>query len=130
MWQQPDYRERTTQLILRGMHKKPNAPEKKVMDILNRHFPGEWKYTGDGSLVIGGYNPDFANANGKKQLIECFGTYWHSPKANADWHHSELGRIMAYNSLGFRCLVLWEHDINSKSEEELVNEIRAFTRRK
>lgn len=128
MWQRPDYRENKVLAWSRAQHKKPNLPETRLLEIIGRYFPNEWKYTGDGSLVIGGYIPDFTNCNGRKELIEVFGDYWHK-RQNIPWHQTELGRIGAYNSLGFRCLVIWEHELKTLPEEEIVEKIRRFTQR-
>ena len=128
MWQRPHYRENKVLAWSRAQHKKPNEPETSLLEILNRHFSNEWKYTGDGSLVIGGYIPDFANCNGRKELIEVFGDYWHN-RPKTPWHQTELGRIGAYNSLGFRCLVIWEHELKTLPEQEIVEKIRTFTQR-
>lgn len=108
-------------------HIQPNKPERKIMDILTNNFPGEWKYTGDGSHTIGSFPVDFTNINGKKAVIELFGDYWHN-RANMKWHQSELGRIMVCNSLGFRCLVIWEHEL--KEEKQVIDKIKQFSRGK
>ncbi|MBA7591215.1 hypothetical protein ES708_33367 [subsurface metagenome] len=95
------------QIVARGV--KPSRIELKLEDILNRNFPNQYEYTGDGKLIINGMVPDFCNKDGKKDLIELYGDYWHSPEVTQDnWRRTELGRIMAYNSLGYHCLVIWE----------------------
>ena len=128
LWEDPDFRERQLKKLRAAMCLRPTSPEKKLIEILERHkLPFE--YVGDGRVILQGYSPDFINVDGRKQIIEVFGDYWHN-RAHIPWHQTELGRIMAYNSLGFDCLILWEHDINSKSEEELVDEIKAFARRR
>jgi len=112
-----------------GQHRKPTTPERKLGKILSDNFPGEWKYTGDGSLTVGDYWPDFTNCDGKKNIIELFGNYWHSDeKIKGDWRRSELGKIMTYNSFGFRCLVIWEHQLTELPEETIVNMISKFNK--
>jgi very-short-patch-repair endonuclease len=108
--------------------KGPNKIEGKILDlILNNSL--NFKYNGNGELgvVLGGMIPDFVNVNGKKQVIEVFGDYYHGT-LERKWRQSELGRIMAYNSLGYKCLILWEHDINNKKPEELVSVLSNFTK--
>jgi len=129
-WQDPEWRQRVVEAALRGNSRKPNKPELKLQAILDKYFPNEWQYTGDGYHTIGGFAPDFTNCNGKKQLIELFGDYWHSPRANPDWHQTELGRIMAYNSLGYKCLILWEYELKTLGEEEITEKVETFFRRK
>lgn len=115
------------QIAARGV--KPNRIELKLEDILNRNFPKQYLYTGDGRLIINGMIPDFCNKDGKKHLIEVYGDYWHSPELTQDdWRRTELGRIMAYNSLGYRCLVIWEHELNQLSEGQIVKKIKTFTK--
>jgi len=120
-WRDPQY----TIMMMKQMHIRPTRPERKLEDILNRHFPRQYKYTGDGKLVIHGMRPDFANCNGKKLVIELFGDYWHSKKViGEDWRRSELGKIMAYNNLGYRCLVIWEHEL--QDEQKVIHRIQLF----
>jgi len=106
---------------------RPNKFESKILHLIKVACPNEYKYTGDASLIINGLNPDFANVNGKKKLIEAFGDYFHN--ANDNWRRSELGRIMAYNSLGFDCLVIWEHDLRNKTDDELIKQIQLFNKK-
>ena len=48
---------------------RPTVLEMRMMKIIEKHsLP--YVYTGDGSFIIGGKNPDFVNINGKKVCIE------------------------------------------------------------
>ena len=118
------------QMMANGARKTPTIPEQKIIDIVSKHFP-DFKYNGNGELavVLGGMIPDFINTNGRKQVIEVFGDYYHG-KICKNWKNSELGKRMAYNSLGFRCLVLWEHEIKSRTDDELIGIIGKFSRRR
>ena len=122
----PDLRERNRKHLEKARaqsNRRPNKPETHLQQVLDAEYPHQWQYTGDGKLIIGGYNPDFANCNGKKLLIELFGDYWHTKKADK-WSDTELGRVMAFNSLGFRCLVIWEHELGHR--EQVVEKINHF----
>lgn len=110
--------------VMSGRKIKPNKIERQLEDILNRNFPNTYKYTGDGSLVVNGIIPDFANCNGRKEVIELFGDYWHL--GNVRWNYTELGRVMAYNALGFKCFVIWQHELRELTEEEIVDRISTF----
>ncbi len=56
---------------------KPNIPEKNLIEILQKYnLP--YKYTGNGTFLIDGINPDFVNCNGHKICIEVWGDYWHN----------------------------------------------------
>lgn len=111
-------------------HKHPNKWEKIAIELLNKACPGEYKFVGDGSLIINGFNPDFTNINGKKKVIEVFGEYWHKGRGIRRWHQTELGRIMVYNSMGYDCLILWDMDLEKKTEAELLAIIRAFNKKR
>jgi len=103
---------------------KPNKAELKLQKILNQYFPNEWKFVGDGQVIIGGLCPDFININNKKLLIELYGSYWHSDEQLRNWKSTELGRIMYYNSYGFKCIVIWEKELRDK--ENLVGKIKSL----
>lgn len=117
----PEYRERAIKVMRLGLHLKPNKPELKLLSILNKHFPGEWAYVGDGQLIIGGRNPDFTNINGKKQLIELFGSYWHDIFDVAE-------RTEHFRSYGFQSLIIWEDELNN--EVKVVKKIKQLLRKR
>jgi len=60
----------------KAFSRKPSSFEIKLKQILNKLQPKEWKYTGDGSFLIGYKNPDFINVNGKKTCIEVYHDYF------------------------------------------------------
>lgn len=109
-YQDPEYASK--KLEAQGI--KPNKAEVYLQDILNKHFPGEWEYVGDGQLIIGGKCPDFANVNGKKELIELYGRFYH--KVN-----EAESRIAHFKKYGFRCIVVWEEEL--KNELPLIQHI-------
>lgn len=114
--------------IIRSNKLKPNKAELRLQTILDTHFPNKWKFVGDGQFIVGGLCPDFLNINSKKQLIELYGSYWHSEKRLRNWKSTELGRVMHYNSYGFKCLIIWESEL--KAEAQLVEKIRTGFRQK
>lgn len=123
LWQDPEF----VAKMMASRGKKPTKPEKQLIDICGKHFP-QFEYNGDFRLgiLLGGLIPDFPNINGKKELLEIYGDYWHSPEMiGDDWKRSELGKVMVYNSLGWRCLVIWEHEL--KDEAKVIAKIKAFT---
>ncbi len=126
-WANPDYISRVRPLIIKGNYSKPTKPEKRLLDIIQRYnLP--FKYTGDGSFSICGFHPDFVNCNGKKTVIEVFGDYWHGEGAR-NWKETELGRIMAFNSFGFRCIIIWENELKIKTDKEIIMRISNGQRR-
>lgn len=86
--------------------RKPNRKEKYLSSLLQEIFPNEWKYVGNGKLVINGKIPDFVNVNGKKQIIELYGEYWHK---GADTHTREK----LFAEFGYETLIIWEHELNN-----------------
>jgi len=103
---------------LKAVCQKPTTPERKLMGILRKHrLP--YRYVGDGSVIIGGRNPDFINTNGVKQVIEVFGFYFHSPLINShvDWKRTYTQTIKHYREHGFNCLIFWDDEL---ANEQLV----------
>lgn len=102
---------------MKARNLKPNKSEIRLQELLDKHFPNEWKFVGDGQLIIGGKCPDFANINGKKSLIELFGLYWHK-------NENPQVRIDHYREYGYRCMVIWENELNDR--EQLMQKIGDF----
>ncbi len=125
----PEYRAKMARLA--AIHNSkiilPTKAELKLYAILDKYFPSEWEYTGDGKVIIDNMIPDFFNKNGRKAVIELFGDYWHSQIKATTWRKTELGRMMAFNSLGIKCLVIWEHEL--KDEQAVVAKVKQFMKR-
>jgi len=96
------------------LYQKENMVEKKVDSYLNKNFPNQWKFVGDGQVWIARKNPDFLNINGEKKIIEVFGNYWHRNDDGQD-------RIKHFKKYGFETLILWESEINSNIYKEKLN---------
>lgn len=104
--------------------------EIKVQNVLNRLGISFEKH-----LNIGNRNYDIVIQ--PNIIIECQGDYWHAnPKiynetdviyngytAKDVWERDEYKRILAIKH-GFIVITLWESDINSKSEENLINFVK------
>jgi hypothetical protein len=99
------------------MRIRPTSLEKNLMALLDRWFPGEWMYVGDGRVAIGYKIPDFMNCNGKKALIEAFGEYWHEPK-------DEGIRQEHFSKYGFSTLVVWGKELGN--EKRLKGKLQRF----
>lgn len=111
LWQSPEYVAKQ----MRANNVRPNKAELLLGGILDRNFPKEWKYVGDGQLIIGGRCPDFTNVNGQKRVIELFGTHWHPifDIANRKEHYKEYGFEMA---------IIWEDELDD--EQRLVRVLK------
>ena len=103
-WRDPVKRESLIKAILCGLQIKPNKAEILLGSILTSVAPDEFRYVGDGQLIVAGLCPDFVNVNGRKEVIEMFGDYWHRGENPED-------RVSAFSKYGYRTLVIWEHEL-------------------
>lgn len=123
LWSNRDYAIRNRQ----GCNIKPNKPEKALSYIIRKVSPHKFKYNGDGRLgvALAGRIPDFVNVNGKKQVIELFGEYWHGEKRTQRTKEQETERLIShYKKLGYSCLIIWEFDL--KNKDNVKNIIKEF----
>ena len=90
-------------------------------NLIQKTFPKEWKYVGDGKVIIDCLNPDFINCNGKKLVIELFGDYWHS---NEIAHITEEERKKRFMKYGFDMLVIWESELTNLTD--VLGKIKNF----
>ena len=95
----------------------PNKLELQFIDILNQLYLGEYKYVGDGQVIIAGKCPDFINVNGQKKIIELFGDYWHR-------NDDPLDRIDIFKPYGYNALVVWESEL--RNSKRVKNKLRLF----
>lgn len=98
----------------------PNKKEIQLTDLLDNLYPGEWRFVGDGQVVMGGKCPDFINVNGQKKIIELFGDYWHRGENPQD-------RVDLFSPFGFETLVIWEREL--KNMESVKSKIQDFHER-
>lgn len=122
-WQDPIWRERQIAAWLKAQRVRPTAPECRTQEVLDRHFPGEWKYTGDFNMWIGGKNPDFIALNGRKAVLEVFGDWWHNEEhTGIPRERAVSDRIAHFANYGFRCLVLWASEL--ANEDSVISRVR------
>jgi very-short-patch-repair endonuclease len=112
-----EYRNRVIEAQRKGMVIRPNKPEKILSVLLNK----DYKYVGDGSFIINGFNPDFINCNGQKKIIELYGDYWHNLP---DYKERDKCRIKSYKKYGYKTLIIWEHEL--KNLRQLNNKLIKF----
>lgn len=87
----------------------PNKQEIKLMGILNQLYPGEWKFVGNGQVIIDGKCPDFINVNGQKKIIELYGERWHTID-------EPQKRINVFKPFGYDTLVIWVRELQNSSK--------------
>ena len=99
-------------------HKNLNEGERKLDTILQALFPGKFALNIRAEvMVLGGKVPDFVNVNGKKQVIELWGNWWHR-------HDDPQDRIDYFKQFGWNTLIIWEREL--KDEVKLKQRLRAF----
>ena len=117
LWQDDDYKEKQIYLIRKGLSDSPNKAEQKLHSILEKLFPGEYRFVGDGEVIIAGKNPDFININGQKKIIELFGDYWHSEEVvGRPAEEEEKQRIEIFQQYGYKTLIVWEKELKNKRD--------------
>lgn len=115
LWQDPEYVAKQ----IKARNIKPNYPEQVLIKLFAEHkLP--FKFVGDSEFILGGRCPDFLNTDGKKQVIELFGTYWHKLFDVAQ-------RTEHYRQYGFQVLILWEEELDNP--ERLLKKVKKFARR-
>lgn len=116
----PEFGWKQGKRLCMDVHARPNKSEKRLSYILRKLVPSEYKYNGDCRLgiTIGGMIPDFWNVNGKKKVIEFFGSYWHSEDETPK-------KIAKYKEFGVDCLIIWDYEM--KDKEAVKNKILTFT---
>lgn len=120
LWRDPGYVKRVTANRIEKQKIKPNKAERELEALLQSNFPNTWKYVGDGQVWFGRKCPDFININGKKQIIELFGAYWHSISDIAK-------RVEYFKQYGFTTLVIWDDEL--KDVGRVLRKVKSFTRR-
>ena len=120
-WKNKKFRDKTVKASLKAQNITPNKPEKVLIKLLNKILPNEYKFVGDGNVILGGFCPDFINCNGQKKIIELFGDYWHTlPKAKI----KDKYRLETYKKYGYKTFVIWQHEL--KNLNKVKNKILEF----
>lgn len=122
-WQNQKYREKITKAIIRGLYKRPTSYEKRIINLCEK-YKLPFKYVGDGTLLVGWYNPDFISTNKKKLLIEVFYSWFKVRKFGSVNKYKERLKNN-YSKFSFNTLFLDENDIE-KSDKFLLNKIKKF----
>jgi len=97
----------------------PNGLEKKIIDLIKKYnLP--YKYVGDGQFWVASRNPDFLNINGKKQVVNANGIYWHfkrhlTQNPALTRKDIETKESEHYQKYGFDCIILWEDELEDEN---------------
>jgi len=104
--------------MFNGILLKKNISEHFLDYILQINFPNEWKFVGNGKVIIGNKNPDFINIkNKKKMIIELFGLYYHKKI-------HEKQKIEYFKKYGYKTLIIWVNEL--ENIKELIRKISCF----
>ena len=116
-WQDKSFREKVITATLKGLIKRPTSLEKQMIDIIHKYnLP--YKYTGDGSFLIGDrkWNPDFVNTNGEKVCIEVANTLVIHHKEGYEQRRKEY-----FAKYGWECIVFSTNKLN---EDKVLEKLR------
>lgn len=120
-WSKLEFRDRQMLAVMKGLQRRPTQPEQQLIDLIEKYgLP--YKYTGDGSFIIGGIAPDFVNVNGAKVVIEVFGDYWHTTRVKCAVQ-TEEGRRARLAEYGWELIVLWESEMKKLTDQEIVKRL-------
>jgi hypothetical protein len=53
MWSRVGFKSEQVRKILKGNNAKPTKPENTILSLLDNLYPNEWKYVGDGEVILG-----------------------------------------------------------------------------
>lgn len=93
------------------LHRRiPTSLEEKFQAIINKYnLP--YKFVGDGSFILGSYNPDFINVNSEKIAIEVYAKY-HKIKNHKNIDEWKEERTEVFRKYGWKIIYFDETQIN------------------
>ncbi len=103
----------------------PSSLEEKFMGIIDKHnLP--YKYVGDGSFIVGHYNPDFINTNSEKIAIEVYARYYKKRHdQNIEKWKEKRGEI--FKEYGWSIIYFDETQVNEEYVLKTLERIRSGT---
>jgi hypothetical protein len=118
-WEDPSFAEK----MIIAWHKSPSGPELETEEILNYLRPGRFILNSklSSKTLVGTKIPDFIGTEGRKEIVEVFGTYWHDPDL-FPWRLNEEQLVDYYKNLGYTSLVVWEDQVNTTYLKEKLDE--------
>ena len=112
---------------LRKSAKHPNKSEIFLNNIIQK-ISSDFIYSGNGKFWVAGKNPDWFNVNGKKQVIEMLGDYWHSEKLTGRSKEQEEDYLKDhYAKYGYDCLIIWEHELKDERIIQALTDMKIVT---
>lgn len=124
-WLDPVYKENSLRKMFNSCKRKPNNTETYMDSLVQRARPTDFIYSGAGKIFIAGKVPDWFNVNGRKQVIELFGNYWHGEKRTGRTKEQEEELLKShYSKYGYDCLVIWESEL--KNPIGVIDKVKNF----
>jgi len=97
----------------------PNGEEIEVLNMLNQLFPNQYKFVGDGALMLGRKKPDFVD-NTNTKIIEYFGSRYHKPS-------DEKKKKEFFRTFNYDTFCIWDYEFkNKKKRKNLMKRIVKF----
>lgn len=110
----------TKEFIRKTLHgRNINSLEKKFQEIINKNdLP--YKFVGDGSFILNGYNPDFINTNGEKIAIEVYAKYFKqiSNMTIDGWKNKRVKRFKKY---GWDIIFFEKNQVKEENVLKILN---------
>jgi len=82
---------------------EPTMEEYFLGAYLESLYPGMFEFNGIAGVMIGHKRPDFVSRNGKKIVVEMFGSYYHDEE-------EEGKRIEHFAKYGYKCVIIWDYE--------------------
>ena len=115
-WEIPGYRVKVVRASRAATRNKQNKSEKLLNRLLQTFLPKEYKFVGDGKVIIDGFCPDFININGQKKIIEFFGNYWHNKPEVVE---RDKRRLITYKKYGYKTLIIWGQELKDLAKTKI-----------
>lgn len=116
IWQNPEYKERTIRSILKGLLRRPTVLERDMISLIEKGKLS-YKYTGDGSFLIGFCCPDFINTDGEKICLEVANRFHHP----APWAEKRIAHFAKY---GWKCYIFFSEGGYLLNENKVFSTLR------
>lgn len=104
------------------VRRSPNVFELRLKYLLDKNFPSEWKFVGDGSFFVDKKCPDFLHVDGETVLL-ANGIYWHCNRlgfgSTVDVEKFESAHYLNH---GLNVIFIW--DFEMFDEEYVVRKVR------
>lgn len=96
----------------------PSSLEVQFQNIIDR-YKLPYKYVGNGSFILGSYNPDFINTNSEKIAVEVYARYYkrRNKISIEEWKEK---RLEVFESYGWKLLFFDETEVTEKNVLKLL----------